>query len=389
MTTATLTMKRPSLRDFQIFRDAEILGLTHAEIALHSTRLTRRRVSQIIARVRRWLSLHPCDDPRLASELQRKQLARHVERLHLENIMTKARDELVYGKKELTTTREKDDGTKIVTTRQLGFNVQVLKVYLKSVEALAKLQQQPDVNLPLPEECEFPWLEGAINEVYDKWSDKIWSGQLKPKAIAEMIDDIVAAALRAAATQARASAGAATPLPVGESAKSSSPGEGVTTLARSASEGKPRCDPNDADVRRGSPDPAETTDRRSPEPQPDPLSADVARSETGHNFDPADSTVDLGPGTLDHSATASHTSLAEAPASMHDPRTSAAATASSTTTSALTSPPEPAPAEPLSLSKNEKREALPAPASRPPSPCPPVPMPPCPLATPAPRTIYL
>src|SRR4051812_20344036 len=173
MTTATLTMKRPTARDFQIFRDAEILGLTHAEIALHSTRLTRRRVSQIVARVRRWLSLHPCDDPRLASELQRKQLARHVERLHLENIMTTARDELVYGKKELTTTREKDDGTKVVTTRQLGFNVQVLKVYLKSVETLAKLQQKPDVNLPLPEECEFPWLEGAINEVYDKWSDKI------------------------------------------------------------------------------------------------------------------------------------------------------------------------------------------------------------------------
>ena len=60
-----------------------------------------------MARVRRWLSLHPCDDPRLASEMQRKQLARHVERLHLENIVAKARDELVYGKKELTTTRKK------------------------------------------------------------------------------------------------------------------------------------------------------------------------------------------------------------------------------------------------------------------------------------------
>jgi len=371
MTTATLTMKRPSLRDFQIFRDAEILGLTHAEIALHSTRLTRRRVSQIIARFRRWLSLHPCDDPRLASELQRKQLARHVERLHLENIMTKARDELVYGKKELTTTREKDDGTKIVTTRQLGFNVQVLKVYLKSVETLAKLQQQPDVNLPLPEECEFPWLEGAINEVYDKWSDKIWSGQLKPKAIAEMIDEIVAAALRAAATQARA-------------------GEGVSdTLARSASEGNPRRDSNDADVRRGSPDPAETTDRRSPEPQPDPLSADVARSETGHNFDPADSTVDLGPGTLDHSATPSHTSLAEAPTLADEPNLDAAVTTSATTPSAPPPPPQSPASNATTCPKNPKREALPAPASRPPSPCPPVPMPPCPLATPAPRIIYL
>ena len=145
----------------------------------------------------------------------------------------------------------------------------------------------------------------------------------------------------------------------------------------------------DGSVRRGSPDPAETTDRRSPEPQPDPLSADVARSETGHNFDPADSTVDLGPGTLDHSATPSHTSLAEAPTLADEPNLDAAVTTSSTTTSALTSPPEPAPAEPLSLSKNEKREALPAPAPRPPSLCPTVPVSPCPLATSAPRTIYL
>src|SRR5437763_1222172 len=84
--------RRPSQRDFELFRQAEILGLTHAEIALDA-RLTRRRVSQIVARVRRWLSLHPCQDPRLASEMQRKQLARHTERMHLEHVLSKARDE--------------------------------------------------------------------------------------------------------------------------------------------------------------------------------------------------------------------------------------------------------------------------------------------------------
>ena len=57
--------------------------------------------------------------------------------------------------------------------------------------SITKLQQQPDVNLPLPEECEFPWLEGAINEVWDKWSDKIWLGQLKPRDIGEMVNQMV------------------------------------------------------------------------------------------------------------------------------------------------------------------------------------------------------
>src|SRR5262245_31577618 len=195
--------RMPSRRDFEIFRMSEIMGLTHAEIALTSVKLTRRRISQIVARVRRWLSLHPCQDPRLASELQRKQLARHVERMHLEHVISKARDELNYGQKELTTTTKKDDGTTSTTVRQQPFNIQVLKTYLRAVQALAKLQQQPDVNIPTPEECQFPWLEGAINEIYDKWSDKIWSGKLKPQGIFDLIDEIVAAVLKAAATKAR------------------------------------------------------------------------------------------------------------------------------------------------------------------------------------------
>src|SRR5262245_64758764 len=121
MTTSTTLnqpkqFRRPRPRDFEIFRLAEILGLTHAEIALTSTKLTRRRISQIVARVRRWLSLHPCEDPRLASELQRKQLARHTERMHLEHVVRQARDQLIYGKKELTTTTTKDDGTRNITT---------------------------------------------------------------------------------------------------------------------------------------------------------------------------------------------------------------------------------------------------------------------------------
>src|SRR4051794_13214461 len=204
--TIVRSSRTPSRRDFEIFHMAQILGLTHAEIAL-DRRLTRRRVSQVVARVRRWLSLHPCQDPRLASEMQRRQLARHTERMHLELILGQARDELLHGKKELTTTTTKDDGTSTTTVRQQPFNVQVLKTYLRAVQALAKLQQQPDVNLPTPEECQFPWLEGAINEVYDQWEGKIWSGKLKPQGIYDLIEEIVAAVLKAAATQAACAGG--------------------------------------------------------------------------------------------------------------------------------------------------------------------------------------
>src|ERR1043165_3669340 len=185
-TTVNETNSRPSRapnrRDLEIFHMAEILGLTHAHIAL-DYRLTRRRVSQIVHRVRRWLSLHPCRDPRLASEMQRKQLARHTERMHLELILGQARDELLPGKRELTTTVTNDDGSTRTTVRQQPFNVQVLKTYLRTVQELAKLNQQPDVNIPIPKESPFPWLEGAINEVYDKWHDKIWSGKLKSQGI--------------------------------------------------------------------------------------------------------------------------------------------------------------------------------------------------------------
>src|SRR5215831_6063678 len=203
MTTSTTvsetnnrSSRRPSSRDLQIFHQAEILGLTHAEIAL-DWRLTRRRVSQIVTRVRRWLSLHPCYDPHLASELQRKQLARHTERMHLQHVIGRARNELIHGKKELTTTTTKDDGTSTTTVRQQPFNVQVLKTYLRAVQALAKSQQQPDVNIPTPELSQFPWLEGAISEVYDKWYHKIWSGQLKPQGIFDLVEELNAAVLKA------------------------------------------------------------------------------------------------------------------------------------------------------------------------------------------------
>ena len=352
-TAANIRSSRtPSRRDFEIFHQAEILGLTHAEIALDH-RLTRRRVSQIVARTRRWLSLHPCRDPHLASELQRKQLARHTERMHLEYVLSQARNELIHGKKELTTTMTKDDGTTTTTVRQQPFNVQVLKTYLRTAQALAKLQQQPDVNIPLPEESEFPWLEGAINEVYDKWSDKIWSGKLKPQGIYDLIEEIVAATLKAAATQARFREGEAPAEPVGRAMPAAEP-----TPARSASEGNVVSSTNDP----ATPADPLSTEYSVPSTPASPQSADtVGRG----SLDPAQPTTEgLPPASnssfiIHHSSfpNASPTSLPEPPSS-HDLLLGDAAPTSVATDTSASSPsaesvPPTAPASP----KNQKREA--------------------------------
>src|SRR3954454_2634922 len=108
--TIVRSSRTPSRRDFEIFHMAQILGLTHAEIAL-DRRLTRRRVSQVVARVRRWLALHPCQDPRLASEMQRQHPARYTELMPLKLIQIVTSYELSDCKKQSTLTTTKDDNT--------------------------------------------------------------------------------------------------------------------------------------------------------------------------------------------------------------------------------------------------------------------------------------
>src|SRR5262245_66598907 len=112
-TTQSQTIERPSRipsrRDFEIFRMAEILGLTHERIA-SVCNLTRRRVSQIVEIVRDWLSNNPCEDPQLATELQRKRLAQHMERMRLDDVILRARLALDLAPQHLTTVHVKDDG---------------------------------------------------------------------------------------------------------------------------------------------------------------------------------------------------------------------------------------------------------------------------------------
>src|SRR5438445_8348809 len=111
----------PSQRDFEIFRLAEIKGLTHKELA-ELFEISRRRVGQIVENVRSWLSQHSCEDPNIATELQAKQLVHHLERMHLQNIINTAQHQLTFGKLQLCNSTEKSDGTKTTTYREQPFN---------------------------------------------------------------------------------------------------------------------------------------------------------------------------------------------------------------------------------------------------------------------------
>src|SRR5437868_9952759 len=192
--------RMPSQRAFHIFRLAEIHGQTHKQIA-ELYKVTRRRISQIVERVRNWLARHPCEDPQIATALQAKRLGQHLEQMRLEDIIQRAREQLTYAKPTLDTVIDKADGTKTIISREQPFNVQVLKTYLRAVEALGRINARPEIPLPPPSGEEFPWLITAVNEVYEKWWDKIWSSKLKSEMIHDFVNDIIIDVLKAATHQ--------------------------------------------------------------------------------------------------------------------------------------------------------------------------------------------
>src|SRR5581483_3946740 len=101
--------------------------------------------SQIVESVRNWLSNNPCEDPQLATELQRKRLAQHMKRMRLEDVVLRARAALDLAPTHLTTVHVKPDGSESKTIRQQPpIDIQVLKTYLRAIQALAKFHQEPE-----------------------------------------------------------------------------------------------------------------------------------------------------------------------------------------------------------------------------------------------------
>jgi hypothetical protein len=209
MTTSTTinetrqsTSHMPSQRDFEIFRQAEVHGLTHQQLA-GIWKVSRRRISQVVERVRNWLSLHPCEDAQIATELQRKRLNQHLERMQLQDVIDRARFALNMAPSYLESVTVRADGKESTTRRQQPpVDVQMLKTLLRAIEAQGRLNARPEIPLPPPPEGEFPWLKAAMNEVWEQWSDKIaWNKKLKPDLFCKFADEFEAAVLKAVSHQ--------------------------------------------------------------------------------------------------------------------------------------------------------------------------------------------
>src|SRR6478752_1300377 len=344
-TTQTQTNNRsshmPSQRDFEIFRLAVIKGFTHKELA-GMFEISRRRVGQIVEHVRNWLSQHPCEDPNIATELQNKRLAQHLERMHLEDIISQARHEVSFGKQQLITKTERSDGTITTTYREQPFNIQVLKTYLRAVEALGRLSARPEIPLPPPPGDEFPWLVGAVTECYEKWYSKIWSKRLSSEMVYEFVNDTCADMLKAAKHQQDLAARPNEPAPGDTEAPAQDDeapaepvgrarvGRGSPDPAQSATEGLPPATPArsaGSEDTFNSDSPPLGTEYSVPSTTQSPPASDSAARVGRGSPDPAQppteglpastdvSTMDLGPWTLDSTSTPSPASLPEAPAS--------------------------------------------------------------------------
>src|SRR6476620_3605445 len=181
--------------------------------------------------------------------------------MHLEDIISQARHEVSFGKQQLITKTERSDGTITTTYREQPFSIQVLKTYLRAVEALGRLSARPEIPLPPPPGDEFPWLVGAVTECYEKWYSKIWSKRLSSEMVYELVNDICADMLKAAKHQQDLAARPNEPAPADEApAWDEAPAQDDEPPAEPVG----RAVPAD-NVGRGSPDPAQPTTEGLPE----------------------------------------------------------------------------------------------------------------------------
>src|SRR6476620_11280501 len=261
--------------------------------------------------------------------------------MHLEDIISQARHEVSFGKQQLITKTERSDGTITTTYREQPFNIQVLKTYLRAVEALGRLSARPEIPLPPPPGDEFPWLVGAVTECYEKWYSKIWSKRLSTEMVYEFVNDICADMLKAAKHQQELAARPNEP----------APGANETPARDDEAPAEPvgRALPAD-NVGRGSPGPPARVGRGSPDPAQLPTEGLPESTDV--------STLDLGPWTLNSASTPSPASLPEAPASQDSLQGNEAPTPVATDTSASSPNAETSPPAPPTSPKNPKGEAL-------------------------------
>src|SRR5436305_932344 len=121
-----------------------------------------------------------------------------MERMRLEDVINRARAALALAPTHLTTTTIKADGSETTTRReQPPLDVQILKTYLRAIQALGKADQQPEIPYPPPAEGEFPWAKQAMNEVLTRWYERIWSRKLKIEHFYDFADELIGVFVKA------------------------------------------------------------------------------------------------------------------------------------------------------------------------------------------------
>lgn len=162
-------------RDLEIFKAVVIEGLTHEEAA-HRYGLRRNRVTQIVGEVRRQLAHASPDDPQIESHLARQKLECELEKLRLEHVlqttakaMRKDPPILVTNRRGSRSKGDQHDAWSEVIERQKPVNMQIVKTYLRTTEAIGKLNQRDIAANPIDQKLSQYELIQAVANILCEW----------------------------------------------------------------------------------------------------------------------------------------------------------------------------------------------------------------------------
>jgi hypothetical protein len=165
---------KPVDRDLKIFKMVMIQHLRHDEVA-RVFGLHRTRIVQIVKRLCLELANAPPDDPEIKDHLARQRLEQNLQKMRLEFVLEETAKALRQEPRHLEIKRVggrnrdgKEEQWEEVTTRQQPVNVQLLKTFLRTSEALRSLREELAVEAPQKKLTDTELFE-AINAIFENW----------------------------------------------------------------------------------------------------------------------------------------------------------------------------------------------------------------------------